>query len=92
MSVRQNPGQLGDFRHIGLLEEDRLLRIQSASQKIQRHIERVLPPLLGIEQRRHRMIIGDEIKRLALLLQLDGRPHHPEIISEMQRARRLDAG
>jgi hypothetical protein len=26
------------------------------------------------------------------VLQLDGRPHHPEIISEMQRAGRLDAG
>jgi hypothetical protein len=38
------------------------------------------------------MIIGDEIKRLAFVLQLDGGPHHPEIISEMQRAGRLDAG
>ena len=43
-------------------------------------------PLGGINHRSHRVIIGDEIKRLAFFLQLDGRSHHPEIISEMQRA------
>src|SRR5258706_16220040 len=37
------------------------------------------------------MIIGDEIKGLAFVLQLDGRAHHPEIIAQMQRAGRLDA-
>jgi hypothetical protein len=37
------------------------------------------------------MVIGDKIIRLALVLQFDGGPHHPEIISEMQRAGRLYA-
>jgi hypothetical protein len=37
------------------------------------------------------MIIRDEIKRLAFLLKVKGRPHHPEIISEVQRAAGLDA-
>ena len=38
------------------------------------------------------MVVRDEIERLALLLQLDGRQHRPEIIAQMQRAARLDAG
>src|ERR1043165_1487700 len=37
------------------------------------------------------MVICDEIKPLALFLQFNGGPHHPEIISEVQRARRLYA-
>jgi hypothetical protein len=37
------------------------------------------------------MIVRDEIKCLALLLKFDGRAHHPEIISEVQRAGRLNA-
>ena len=44
-----------------------------------------------VEQRGHRVIIRDEIKRLAFFLKLDGGPHHPEIISEVQRAAGLDA-
>ena len=38
------------------------------------------------------MVIRNEIERLALFLQVNGGPHHPEIISEMQRAAGLDAG
>ena len=38
------------------------------------------------------MIIGDEIKRLAFLLQLNRRPHHPEIIADVQDAAGLNAG
>ena len=45
----------------------------------------------GVEQRGHRVVVGDEVERLALFLQLDGGLHHPEVIAEMQRARRLDA-
>ena len=37
------------------------------------------------------MVVRDEIKRLAFFLQRDGRLHHPEIISEVQRAAGLDA-
>ena len=38
------------------------------------------------------MIIRDEIKGFTLFLERDGRLHHPEIISEVQRAAGLDAG
>ena len=88
----QHPGQLGHLRHVGLPEEHRPLRVEAAGEEIQRHVERVLAALGGVDQRGHRVIIGDEIERLALLLQLDGGLHHPEVIAEMQRARRLNAG
>src|SRR5205823_1400003 len=62
-----------------------------AREKIQRHVQGVFPPLPGVEQRGHRVVIGDEIERLSPVLELDGRLHHPEIISQVQRAGRLDA-
>ena len=62
-----------------------------AGEKIQRHVQGIFAPLRRVEQRGHGMVVGDEIKRLAFFLQLDGGPHHPEIISEMQRAAGLDA-
>ena len=81
----ENPGKLRHLRHIGLPEQKRPFRVQTAGQKIQRHVPRVAPPLLRVEERRHRMIIGDEIKGLALLLQLDGRLHHAKVVSQVQR-------
>ena len=38
------------------------------------------------------MVIGNKIKRFAFFLKGDGGLHHPEIISEVQRAAGLDAG
>ena len=48
-------------------------------------------PFLGVEQRSHGMIIRNKVESLAFVLQFHSRQHHPEIIAEMQRARRLDA-
>ena len=87
----KQPRQFGHLRHVGLAEENGPFRVKAAREKIQRHVQSVFAPFRGVEQRRHRMIIRDEIERLALFLQLDGGPHHPEIISEMQRAAGLDA-
>src|SRR2546430_8331681 len=78
--------QLGHFRHVVMFEEHRLLRVESAREEVKRHLKRVLAAFPGVEQRRHRVIIRDEIKRLPFLLKLDGRLHHPEIVSQMQRA------
>ena len=88
----EQPGQLGDFGHIALTEEHRLGRIQSAREKIQRHILRILAPLLCVIERGHRVVVGDEIIGLALVLELDRRLHHAEVVAHMQRAGRLDAG
>ena len=38
------------------------------------------------------MIIGDEIKRLALGLERDRGPHHAEIVADVEDAAGLDAG
>ena len=38
------------------------------------------------------MVIGDEIIRLAFVLEFNGRLHHAEVVAYMQRAGRLDAG
>jgi len=74
-----------------LAEENGPFRVEAAREKIQRHIQRVLAPFLRVEQRRHGMVVRNEIERLTLFLELEGRAHHPEIIAEMQRAAGLDA-
>ena len=38
------------------------------------------------------MVVGDEIKRLAFILQGNRRPHHTEVIPDMKDATGLDAG
>lgn len=38
------------------------------------------------------MVIGNEIKCLALVLEFNGRLHHAEVVAHVQRAGRLDAG
>ena len=59
--------------------------------EIERDIERVFAARGGVGDAGERVIIGDEIIRLTLFLQLDGRAHHAEIIADMQRAGRLNA-
>ena len=88
---RQQPSQLAHLRHIALAEEHRLGRVEPAREKIQRNVECVFTPFAGVEHRRHRVIVRDKIIRLALLLQLDRRMHHAEVVANMQRPRRLDS-
>src|SRR4030095_7125935 len=42
--------------------------------------------------RRQRVIIRDEVKRLATLLPFDGGLHHSEVIAKVRHASRFDAG
>src|SRR5438876_436623 len=71
---------------IVFLPEHRLPGMQPARDEIQCDIQGVSPALIGVEQRCHRMVIGDEIIRLAFVLQLDRRAHHPEVISDVETA------
>jgi len=75
-----------------LPEERRALGVQAAGEKIQGHVEGILPALRGIKERGHGMVVGDEIQGLAPGLQFNGGPHHAEIISEVQGAAGLNAG
>ena len=87
----QHPGQLRDLGHVRLAEKRGLFRVEPAGQKIQRHLEGVFSPLFRVEERSHRVVIGDEIVGFPALLPFDGRLHHAEIIAQMQSAGRLDA-
>ena len=88
----ENPGQLSYLRHIGLAEERGPLRIKSAGEEIERHPARIFAQGLRIAQAREGMIIGDEVKRLALSLERDGGPHHAKIVADVEDAAGLDAG
>ncbi len=88
----EHPGQFRHLRHVGLAEENCFVGVETAGQEIQRHVQRILPALGGIKQGGHRVIIGDEIESLAVVLQLDCGAHHAEIIAKVERAGGLDAG
>ena len=46
----------------------------------------------GSKHRGQRVVVRDEVERLALLLPFDGRPHHAKVVADMRFAGRLDAG
>ena len=73
-------------KKITLLKKDGFSRVQPTCQKIQRYIHRILAALLRIKHRGHRVVVGNEVVRLTLLLQLNSRLHHAEIVSDMKRA------
>src|SRR5205085_12222730 len=85
-------GQLGRLGHVRLSKQRGLFGIETAGEKIKRDAMRIFAQCLRIAQAGERVVIGDEIKSLALLLELDRRPHHSEIISDVQHAAGLDAG
>ena len=89
---RQNPGQFGHLRNVRLPKQRAAFRVETAGQKIERNAATVFAQHLRIAHAGEGMIFGDEIERFAFGLQLDGRSHHAEIISDMQHATRLDAG
>jgi hypothetical protein len=88
----QDPGQLGDLGHIRLAPEGGLLRIEPAGEEVDRQIPHMTAQGGGIVDRGERVVVGDEIKGLALLLQPDGRLHHAEVIANVETAAGLDAG
>ena len=46
----------------------------------------------GIGRLGEGMQVGDEVEALVAGLQLDRRLHHPEVVADVQRAGRLNAG
>ena len=88
----EDPGQQGNFRDVGLAEEEGLVRREAAGEKVEGHVARVAAQGCRIMQRSESVEIGDEVKRFPLILQFDGRTHHAKIIAQMQCAGGLDAG
>ena len=89
---RQDPRQFGHLRNIRLPKERAAFRIETAGQKIERDTAAVFAQHLRITHAGERVIIGDDIERLTLGLQLDCRPHHAEIIADVEHAAGLNAG
>ena len=89
---RQNPGQLRDLRYIALFEERSAFGIETGRKKIDRNTPDVFAENVRVAHTGQRVIIGNEIKRFALILKRDSGPHHAEIIADVQEAARLNAG
>ncbi len=88
----EDPGQFADFWQIALAPKNAAFRIESAGEKIERYVDRIFAALRGVSQRRHRVIIGDKIKRFAALLQLDRGFDRAEIVADVKGAGGLNAG
>ena len=88
---QQDPAQLADFGHVGLHEQRRLIRIEPERQQVERHVERILPQLGRVADRVQRVQVGDEVKRLLVVLQGDVLADRAEVIAPVDRAGRLDA-
>ena len=89
----QQPIKFGDLGHVGLHEERRAVGIEPQGQQIGGGVERVLPKLLAVADRRQGVQVGDEIKRLlGLILQFDVLPNRAEIVAPVKTTCRLNAG
>jgi len=75
-----------------LTEKRGPLRIEAARQKIERDTTRIFTQRLWIADAGERVVLGNEIKRFALGLQRNRRPHHAEIIADVQHAAGLYSG
>ncbi len=77
-----------EFRHLGqiaLTKENRTLWIESGGEIVEGDRMRVLPTLRGISNRRHRVVVGDEVEgRIVFVLQCDELAEGAEIVAEME--------
>src|SRR5207253_11143543 len=88
----QDPGELCNLRHVALHEEGGALRIETAGEKIDGHAPAVFSQQRWILQAGESVIIGDKIKGFAFGLESNRRPHHAEIIPDVENAAGLNAG
>ena len=72
-------------------EQGRFGRIESECEQIQRRIERVLPQLIGVADRRQRVQVGNEIETIVLFLQINVLTNRAKKIAPMGSTGRLDS-
>src|SRR5690606_3473897 len=72
--------------------EDGALGIEADRQVVERELVGEAAPLLGIADRGHRVVVGDEVDRLAAVLERHVLAHGAEVVAEVRLARGLDAG
>src|SRR5690242_417458 len=66
--------------------------IKSTGQKIERNAPTVLAQYLWVAHAGERVVIGDEIERLAFRLKRNSRLHHAKIIADVERTAGLNSG
>ena len=89
---RENPRQFANLGHGALAEKNGTRRVQSAGEEINGDFPDIFTQCRGIARRGHRMVVGDEVKGLALVLEADGGFDRAEVISDMKFAAGLEAG
>ena len=86
----QQPAQLAHLRHVGLHEQRRLVRIEPERQQVERGVERALPQLRRIADRRQRVQVGDEVERLLVVLQGDVLADRAEVVAPVESGRSVE--
>ncbi len=89
---RQQHRQLGVLRHLALDDEVIALRVEPDGQPVERHLPHGPPHVLDVIDVVRHLVVGDEEEALVLVLQLEPLLERAGIVSEVQRARRPDAG
>jgi hypothetical protein len=82
----QQPGQLRNLRHIGLSPENGFFGIETQSDIIHCNVKSMTGDLVRRGVARKGMIVGNEIKRIMLRLQLQVLTHGPEKVAYMKFA------
>ena len=88
----QHPGEFSMLGDPALVEDDVGFRIDAAGEKGCGHLARRAGKLLGLVGHRHRVQVDDAIDARMRLLHLDEALDRAKIITEVQIARRLNAG
>src|SRR4051794_15491704 len=88
----KDPGELGMFRDLALVENDMLFGIDSGRDKRRRDLANAGRQLVGVLRHGDRMQVDDAVDALVRLLQLDEPRNCAEIVTKMQISGRLDAG
>jgi hypothetical protein len=88
----QDPREFGDRGHVALTEKAGPRGVEPAGEEVDGEFAAVAAQGVAVANGRERVEIGDEIKRLAFFLQLDGGPHHSKVIAQVEFPRGLDAG
>jgi hypothetical protein len=86
------PGEFADLGDVALAPEDGLGGVEAAGQPVEGDALGVGAALPGVGQRRHRVVVGDEVVGVAAGLQLDGRAHGAEVVADVKGAGGRDAG
>ena len=87
----QEPGELGVLGPVALDEQRAAVRVQAQGEERGGHLEGACPQQHGIVAARQRVVVDDAVDRLVLPLERDVVPDRPEVVAEVDDARRLDA-